>query len=92
MKRKQIRQTVNEVGAISFDVTGSMKLVSSKTHEVIEIDLPSTLAIVRGTLLWVDGLFDAEQTGDAMRDLNELLECVGFAIGADLSQDEEEDE
>lgn len=91
MKRKQIRQTVNDVGAISSGVTGSMKLVSSKTHEVIEIDVPSTLAIVRGTLLWVDGLFDAERTGDAMRDMNELLECVGFAIGTDLSQDEEDE-
>lgn len=92
MKRKQIRQTIDAVGAISCDVTGSMRLVSAKTHEAVEVDMPRTLSIVRGTLIWVDGLFDAEQAGDAMSELNDLLESVGGAIGYDLSQGEGEGE
>lgn len=91
MKRKEIKDTIAAVGAASFTVKGSITLLNQKTGEGIDVDMPSTLAIVRGTLAWVDTLLEAgaqreKTTGECMQ---KLLSYVGTSIASSLSDDEE---
>lgn len=48
MKRKEITGTIAKVGASTFALNGSMTLLNQKTGEALDIDMPSTLAIIRG--------------------------------------------
>lgn len=89
MKRSDVIETINEVAEISFRVDGSMTLVSSKTGEQIEIDMPSTLAISRGVLAWCADLLEcAEKPEPPKSALQKLLVYVGNAIALDLSHEE----
>ena len=90
MKRKEIKDTIAAVGAASFTVKGSITLLNQKTGEGIDVDMPSTLAIVRGTLAWVDTLLEdgaqrEKTTGECMQ---KLLSYVGTSIASSLSDDE----
>lgn len=87
MKRKQVTETIANVGEASFAIKGSMTLLNPKTGENVEIDMPSALAVIRGTLVWVDNLLEdgAECDHSATSNLRELLTCVGLSIAYDLS-------
>ena len=47
MKRKEITGTIAKVGASTFALNGSMTLLNQKTGEALDIDMPSTLAIIQ---------------------------------------------
>lgn len=92
MKRKEITETIAKVGAGTFALNGSMSLINPKTGEVLDIDMPSTLTIVRGTLAWVDTMFeeDAKPEPSTVKNMHKLLTYVGSSIAYDISSDEEE--
>lgn len=91
MKRKQVTETIANVGAASFAVEGGMTLLNPKTGKNIEIDLPSTLSVIRGTLMWIDNLLEdgAECDPSATSNLRKLLASVGSSIAYDLSDETE---
>lgn len=91
MKRKEITETIANVGEASFAIKGSMTLLNPKTGENVEIDMPSTLAVIRGTLVWVDNLLEdgAECELSATANLRKLLASVGSSIAYDLSDETE---
>lgn len=92
MKRKEIAETIAKVGAGTFAVNGSMSLVNKKTGEGYEADMPMTLAIVRGTLAWVDTLLEDGAQGEpsTVKNMQKLLTYVGSSIAYDISSDEDE--
>lgn len=92
MKRKEITETIAKVGAGTFTLNGSMSLINHKTGDGFEVDMGETLAIVRGTLAWVDTLFeeDAKQEPSTVKNMHKLLTYVGVSIAYDISSDEEE--
>lgn len=91
MKRKQVTETIANVGAASFAIEGSMTFLNPKTGENVEIDMPSPLAIIRGTLAWVDHLLDdgTECKPSATANFRDLLTSVGSSIAYNLSDDAE---
>ena len=92
MKRKEITETIAKVGAGTFALNGSMSLINPKTGDDFEVDMGATLAIVRGTLVWVDTLFeeDAKPEPSTVKNMHKLLTYVGGSIAYDISSDEEE--
>ena len=92
MKRKQVTETIANVGAASFTTEGSMTLLNPKTGKNVEIDMPSVLTIIRGTLAWVDHLLEdgTECEPSATANFRDLLTRVGSSIAYDLSDDEDE--
>lgn len=92
MKRKEITGTIAKVGASTFALNGSMTLLNQKTGEALDIDMHSTLAIIRGTLAWVDTLLeeDAKPEPSAVKNMQKLLTYVGSSIAYDISSDETE--
>lgn len=92
MKRKEITSTIAKVGAATFALNGSMTLLNQKNDKVLDIDMPSTFAIIRGTLVWVNTLLeeDAEHEPSAVKNMQKLLSYVGSSIAYDISSDEEE--
>ncbi len=92
MKRKQVTETIANVGDASFALKGNITLFNPKTGENVEIDMPSTLAVIRGVLVWVDSLLEdgKECEPSATANLRDLLVAVGKSIAYDLSDDEEE--
>ena len=92
MKRKEITGTIAKVGASTFALNGSMTLLNQKTGEALDIDMTSTLAIIRGTLAWVDTLLeeDAKPVPSAVKNMQKLLTYVGSSIAYDISSDETE--
>lgn len=92
MKRKEITGTIAKVGAATFALNGSMTLLNQQIGEALDIDMPSTLAIIRGTLAWVDTLLeeDAKPEPSAVKHMQKLLTYVGSSIAYDISSDEEE--
>ena len=91
MKRKEITETIAKVGAGTFALNGSMSLINPKTGEG-DVDMGATLAIVRGTLAWVDTLLedDAKPEQSTVKHMQKLLTYVGSSIAYDISSDEEE--
>lgn len=91
MKRKEIKDTIATVGTASVTLKGSMTLLNQKTGEDIDVDMLSTLAIIRGTLAWVDTLLDdgAQRASSATDDMQKLLTFVGSSIAFSLSDDED---
>lgn len=92
MKRKQVTETIANVGAASFTTEGSMTLLNPKTGKNVEIDMLPTLAVIRGTLAWVDRLLEdgTECKSSAIENFRDLLVTVGKSIAYDLSDDEDE--
>lgn len=92
MKRKEITGTIAKVCASTFELNGSMTLINQKTGEALDIDMPSTHAIIRGTLAWVDTLLeeDAKPEPSAVKNMQKLLTYVGSSIAYDISSDETE--
>lgn len=92
MKRKQVTETIANVGEASFRLKGSMTLLNHKAGKNVEIDMPSTLAVIRGTLAWVDHLLEdgTECKPSATENFRDLLVAVGKSIAYDLSDDEDE--
>lgn len=92
MKRKQVIETIDNVGAASFAIKGSMTLLNPKDGKNVEIDMPSVLTIIRGTLAWVDHLLEdgTECEPSATANFRDLLTRVGSSIAYDLSDDEDE--
>lgn len=92
MKRKEITETIAKVGAGTFALNGSMSLINPKTGDGFEVDMGATLAIVRGTLAWVDTLFeeDVKPEPSTVKNMHKLLTYVGGSIAYDISSDEEE--
>ena len=92
MKRKEIAGTIAKVGVATFALNGSMTLLNQKTGEALDIDMLSTLAIIRGTLAWVDTLLDedAEPEPSAVKNMQKLLTYVGGSIAYDISSGETE--
>lgn len=92
MKRKEITETIAKVGAGTFALNGSMSLINPKTGEGFDVDMSATLAIVRGTLAWVDTLleYDAKPEPSTVKHMQNLLTYVGSSIAYDISSDEEE--
>lgn len=91
MKRKEVTDTIAQVGTGTFLMDGSMTLLNPKTGEEIDVDMPSTLAIVRGTLVWVDTLLEdgATREPSAAKNLQNLLTFVGYSLAHEISCDEE---
>lgn len=92
MKRKEITETIAKVCTGTFALNGSMSLINPKTGDGFEVDMGATLAIVRGTLAWVDTLLeeDAKPEPSAVKNMHKLLTYVGGSIAYDISSDEEE--
>lgn len=92
MKRKDIKATIGTVGAESFAIEGSMTLLNQKTGDTLEVDMPCTLAIIRGTLAWVDTLLedDARPEQSTKKHMEKLLAYVGSSIAYDLTDHEQE--
>lgn len=92
MKRKEITETIDKVCAGTFALNGSMSLINPKTGDCFEVDMGATLAIVRGTLAWVDTLFeeDAKPEPSTIKNMHKLLTYVGGSIAYDISSDEDE--
>lgn len=92
MKRKEITETIAKVGAGTFALNGSMSLINPKTGERFDVDMSATLAIVRGTLAWVDTLLEdgAKPETSTATHMQKLLTYVGRSIAYDISSDEEE--
>lgn len=92
MKRKEITETIAKVGAGTFALNGSMSLINPKTGEGFDVDMSATLAIVRGTLAWVDTLLEdgAKPEPSTVKHMQKLLTYVGSSIAYDISSDEEE--
>ena len=91
MKRKQVTETIANVGAASFTIKGSMTLLNHKAGKNVEIDMPSTLAVIRGVLVWVDSLLEdgKECEPSATANLRDLLTRVGASIAYDHSDSDE---
>lgn len=91
MTRKEITDTIAQVGVGTFMMSGSMSLLNPKTGEAIEIDMPSTLAIVRGTLAWVDTLLEVSAVAEpnTTEHIRKLLTYVGCSLGYEIASDEE---
>ncbi len=92
MKRKEITETIAKVCAGTFDLNSSMSLINPKTGDGFKVDMGTTLAIVRGTLAWVDTLIeeDAKPEPSTVKNIHKLLTCVGVSIAYDISSNEEE--
>lgn len=92
MKRKEITETIDKVGAGTFALNYSMSLINPKTGDGFDVDMVATLAIVRGTLEWVDTLLedDAKYEPSTVKHMQKLLTYVGNSIAYDISSDEEE--
>lgn len=92
MKRKEVTNTIAKVGAGTFALEGSMTLLNKKTGGAVDIDMPTTLAIIRGTLAWVDSLLedDAKPEPSTVKNVQKLLTYVGSSIAYDISSDEKE--
>ena len=92
MKRKEITETIAKVCAGTFALNGSMSLINPKTGDGFDVDMGTTLAIVRGPLAWVDTLIeeDAKPEPSTVKHMQKLLTCVGVSIAYDISSDEEE--
>lgn len=90
MKRKEVTNTIAKVGAGTFALEGSMTLLNKKTGEAVDIEMPTTLAIIRGTLAWVDSLLEdgAEPEENAAKNMQKLLQCIGSSIAFDIQDDE----
>lgn len=92
MKRKEIIDLIDEVGAKTFVICGSMKLLNKKSGAEVEVDMHSVFSVVRGTLAWVctllDGRADAEK--NTVKHLQDLLEYIGSSIALDISDDDED--
>lgn len=90
MKRKEVSDTIAHVGAKTFLVDGSLTLFNPKTDEKIAVDMPSTLAIVRGTLVWVDSLLEDGATRElsTTKNLQKLLTFVGYSLAHEIAGDE----
>lgn len=90
MKRKEITDTIAQVGTGTLLMEGSMALLNPKTGEAIDVDMPSTLAIVRGTLVWVDSLLEdgATREPSAAKNVQKLLTLVGCSLAYEISGDE----
>ena len=69
-----------------------MTLLNKKTGEAVDIEMPTTLAIIRGTLAWVDSLLedDAKPEPSTVKNVQKLLTYVGSSIAYDISSDEKE--
>lgn len=91
MKRKEITDTIAQIGVETFLIDGSLTLINPKTGEKIAVDIPSTLAIVRGTLAWVDSLLEDGATRELSptKNLQKLLTFVGYSLAHEISGDEE---
>ena len=91
MKRKEVSDTIAQIGVESFLIDGSLTLINPKTGEKIAVDMPSTLAIIRGTLVWVASLLEDSATRELSptKNLQKLLTLVGYSLAHEISGDEE---
>lgn len=92
MKRKEIINLIDEVGANTFVTCGSMKLLNKKSGTEVEVDMHSVFSVVRGTLAWVCTLLDgrADPEKNTAKHLQDLLEYIGSSIALDISDDDED--
>ncbi|MEF2855779.1 MAG: hypothetical protein U0N89_04055 [Collinsella intestinalis] len=92
MKRKEIINLIDEVGAKTFVTCGSMKLLNKKSGAEVEVDMHSVFSVVRGTLAWVCTLLDgrADPEKNTAKHLQDLLEYIGSSIALDISDDDED--
>lgn len=92
MKRKEIIDLIDEVGAKTFVTCGSMKLLNKKSGAEFEVDMHSVFSVVRGTLAWVCTLLDgrADPEKNTAKHLQDLLKCIGSSIALDISDDDED--
>ena len=52
MKRKEIIETIANVGTKTFFTCGSMTLINKHDGTEVDVDMHSTFSVVRGTLAW----------------------------------------
>lgn len=92
MKRKEIIETIANVGTKTFFTCGSMTLINKHDGTEVDVDMHSTFAVVRGTLAWVDSLLEdgAEPEENTAKNLQNLLHCVGSSIVFTLQDDDED--
>lgn len=91
MKRKEISETIAKVGAVSFKLDGSINLVNPEKNENVEVEMKATMSIIRGVLVWFDSLLEdgAKHEPDAVKNMHDLLTCVGSSLAHDLSKEDE---
>ncbi len=87
MKRMHVVDTIQKANADTRWLNPNLSLVNMETKEAVEMDMPTTLKIIRGTLAWVDELLaeDAEYEQDRARNMQRLLSYVGAYVAEDLS-------
>ena len=92
MKRKEIIDLIDEVGAKTFFTCGSMTLINKHDGTEVDVDMHSTFAVVRGTLAWVGSLLEdgAEPEENTTKNLQDLLHCVASSIVYTLQDDDED--
>lgn len=92
MKRKEIIDLIDEVGAKTFVTCGSMTLINKHDGTEVDVDMRSTFAVARGTLAWVCTLLDgrADPEKNTAKHLQDLLKYIGSSIALDISDDDED--
>lgn len=85
MKRKEVIDTILQACSDTYRLNPTVSLVNAKTKESCELDAPTTLAIVRGTLAWVCELLDrdTEFEQEPVKNLQRLLSYVGAQFATD---------
>lgn len=92
MKRKEVMETIANVGAKTFFTCGSMTLLNKHDGTEVDVDMRSVFTVVRGTLAWVDSLLEdgAEPEENTAKNMQKLLSYVGSSIAFDISDDDED--
>ena len=92
MKRSEIRNTIAEVGELTFKVGSKMQVVNNSTGETVEVDPESTFMVVRGVLMWFEELLapNAKHDEKEIKSLQSLMFYIGKSIAFSLESDEED--
>lgn len=92
MKRKEVLETIANVGKKTFFTCGSMTLLNKHDGTEVDVDMHSVFSVVRGTLAWVDSLLEdgAEPEESTAKNMQKLLSYVGSSIAFDIQDDDED--
>lgn len=85
MKRKEAINTILKAVSDTYRLDPTVSLVNAETGEACELDAPTTLAVVRGTLAWVCELLDRDTEFEQkpVKNIQRLLTYVGAQFATD---------
>lgn len=88
MKRKEAIELMDSVAMTTYGMQGTMQLVNNKTGDAYEVDVDTTLAIVRGVLAWGSALLEGGRKADTpMKELKTILVTVGRSVAANVDDE-----